>query len=176
MPRIVPGVLDSQTCAELIGRFASGGAVASGIEEVGSGDEAEIVRDEYKRRRDLVVEDAEGQQRLANALARKLFPAIAKDFGVRCTRFEGFKISEYPEGGFYRAHRDNVSESTAHRRVSVTLNLNDAVEGGALRCPDEGPEPWRAPAGGAICFRSDALHEVLPVTSGVRYVLITFCF
>ena len=64
-------------------------------------------------------------------------PEVQKAFSFKATRFEGFKIVCYDakEGGFFHAHRDNMSPATAHRRFALTLNLNEGYEGGCLRFP-----------------------------------------
>ena len=103
---------------------------------------------------------------------------LRKAFAFRATRFEGFKIACYDaaEGGHFRAHRDNLSPSTEHRRFALTLNLNDGYEGGHLRFPEYGAYLYRPGAGGAVVFSGSHLHEALPVTRGKRYVLLSFLF
>ena len=68
-------------------------------------------------------------------------PEVRKAFVFRATRFEGFKIVCYDaaSGGFFHAHRDNLSPATAHRRFALTLNLNNDYEGGYLRFREYGP-------------------------------------
>lgn len=168
----IPQVLDADGCAELVTLLDRHGGEESRVEQVYAGAVDEAVAHEVKRRRDLVLE-GEIEQLLANRLARTLFPAIYKAAAYKCTRFEGFKVALYPEGGLFRAHRDDVSPATAHRRWSLTLALNDGYEGGALAFPEK-DKALSPPRGGAVVFRSHLLHEVLPVTKGVRYALISF--
>jgi predicted 2-oxoglutarate/Fe(II)-dependent dioxygenase YbiX len=105
-------------------------------------------------------------------------PEVRKAFAFRATRFEGFKIACYDaaEGGHFRAHRDNLSPSTEHRRFALSLNLNEGYEGGHLRFPEYGAYLYRPGAGGAVVFSGSHLHEALPVTRGKRYVLLSFLF
>jgi predicted 2-oxoglutarate/Fe(II)-dependent dioxygenase YbiX len=80
-------------------------------------------------------------------------------------------------GGHFRAHRDNTTKGTAHRRFAVTINLNaDEFGGGELRFPEFGPRSYRAPTGGAVVFSCSLLHEALPVTSGRRYAFLPFLY
>ena len=80
-------------------------------------------------------------------------------------------------GGHFRAHRDNTTKGTAHRRFAVTINLNaDAFQGGELRFPEFGARAYRAPTGGAVVFSCSLLHEVLPVTAGRRFAFLPFLY
>jgi hypothetical protein len=72
--------------------------------------------------------------------------------------------------------RDNLSPATAHRRFALTLNLNDGYQGGQLRFPEYGPELYRPAPGAALLFSCSHLHEVLEVTAGRRFVLLSFLF
>ncbi len=90
----------------------------------------------------------------------------------------GFKIACYDAatGGFFRPHRDNLTPSTAHRVFALTLNLNDDYDGGQLRFPEYGNQLYRPDAGVALVFSCAHLHEVLDVTAGRRFVLLSFLY
>ena len=105
-------------------------------------------------------------------------PEVRKAFAFRATRFEGFKIACYDAatGGFFRPHRDNLTPSTAHRVFALTLNLNDGYEGGQLRFPEYGNQLYRPDPGAALVFSCAHLHEVLDVTAGRRFVLLSFLY
>ena len=81
-----------------------------------------------------------------------------------------------PPRGVFRAHRDNLSPATAHRRFALSLNLNAGYEGGYLRFPEYGPHLYRPEAGGALVFACSHLHEVTEVSQGRRFVLLSFLF
>jgi SM-20-related protein len=76
----------------------------------------------------------------------------------------------YPQGAFYRRHRDQfrgLGASSGVRAVSYTMYLNDdwiPADGGALRIYDAGRVRDVLPVGGTmVCFLSDRVeHEVLP--------------
>jgi hypothetical protein len=55
------------------------------------------------------------------------------------------------DGGFFRAHRDNLSPATAHRRFALTLNLNESYQGGQLRFPAPARGAGRGRRAGASC-------------------------
>ena len=175
---IVPRVLDEAWCEELISKWRRDGAAATGVEASRGGRRVDVVSGDRKRRRDHVVSDPGLLQRLTSHVGRRVIPELQKAFAYRASRFEGFKIVCYrsEEGGFFHPHRDNLSPSTAHRRFGLTVNLNDGFEGGELRFPEYGPDLYRPRAGAAILFSSSLLHEVLPVTSGERFSLLSFLF
>jgi predicted 2-oxoglutarate/Fe(II)-dependent dioxygenase YbiX len=80
-------------------------------------------------------------------------------------------------GGFFKAHRDNTTKGTAHRRFAVTINLNsEDYEGGDLLFAEYGLKTYRAPTGGAVVFSCSLLHEATPVTKGKRYAFLPFLY
>jgi len=176
---LIPGVLDEGWCRRLVSQWETGGNAATGVEASREGQRSEV-RTAHKERRDHVVTDAALMRELVGTVGRRVMPELTKAFAYRATRFEGFKIACYDAstGGFFRAHRDNLSPSTAHRRFALTLNLNDPAEyeGGGLRFPEYGPARYRPRAGEALVFSCSHLHEVLDVTAGRRWVLLSFLF
>jgi predicted 2-oxoglutarate/Fe(II)-dependent dioxygenase YbiX len=124
------------------------------------------------------VRDAGLLRELSSVVGRRVMPEVRKAFAFRATRFEGFKIGCYDAstGGFFRPHRDNLTSSTAHRVFALTLNLNDGYEGGQLRFPEYGNQLYRPDAGAALIFSCAHLHEVLDVTAGRRFVLLSFLY
>lgn len=133
---------------------------------------------ESKRRQDHTVADADLIRLLTQSIGRRVLPEIRRYFGFAADRFEGFKISCYDasSGGFFDAHRDNLSPSTAHRRFAMSLNLNDDYDGGELRFPEFSDALHRPAAGEALIFACSMLHEVAPVTRGMRFTLLSFLF
>lgn len=175
---ILPDVLEPERCTELIGWWEREGHAETGVESSAAGRRVEQVSIEVKRRRDHIVRDPARTRELASTIGRRVMPELLKAFAYRATRFEGFKIACYDasDRGFFRAHRDNLSPATAHRRFALTLNLNDGYEGGQLRFPEYGPDLYRPAPGAALLFSCSHLHEVLDVTGGRRYVLLSFLF
>ncbi len=175
---LVPDVLSPQTCAELMSVWEAEGHSETGVEASAGGRRSEELADQRKRRRDHVVADPQRSRKLGTAIGRRVMPELLKAFAYRASRFEGFKIGCYDadDRGFFQPHRDNLSPATAHRRFALSLNLNDEYEGGQLRFPEYGPERYRPPAGAALLFSCSHLHEVLDVTAGRRFVLLSFLF
>jgi predicted 2-oxoglutarate/Fe(II)-dependent dioxygenase YbiX len=120
-------------------------------------------------------------------------PRVAGFFDVPLVGEEGPGFLRYAPGGFYRTHRDVAPglDAAFPRRISVVLFLttagSDAVpgrcEGGSLRVYDEvedrgesGPLDIAPAAGTLVAFPSTLLHEVLPVTAGVRDVIVDWFY
>jgi predicted 2-oxoglutarate/Fe(II)-dependent dioxygenase YbiX len=174
----IPRVLDAEQRHRLIGVAEREGDVETGVERFSEGSQREVLDAGYKRRRDHTVRDPDLLRELSSVVGRRVMPEVRKAFAFRATRFEGFKIACYDAttGGFFRAHRDNLTPSTAHRVFALTLNLNDAYEGGQLRFPEYGNQLYRPDAGAAVVFSCAHLHEVRDVTAGRRFVLLSFLY
>lgn len=177
---ILPRVFDHALCDELIELFERDGGHDSGVLYF-EGDTQRWAPDPgTKIRRDLLLEDEQIQGRVRNVLGRRVIPEIERCFNYRVTRHETFKLVRYggDKPGYFRPHRDNVTEDAAHRRFAMTLNLNDpdSYEGGQLRFPEHGPHLYQPPRGGAIVFSCSLVHEALDVTRGYRYALLGFFY
>lgn len=131
-----------------------------------------------KRRRDVLVSDAVLVDQCRKRILYRLAPAIAAAFQFEATRIERYLVARYDaeDRGTFQPHRDNDTSGTAHRRFAVSVNLNDGYEGGCLRFPEFGDDLYRPSAGSALVFSCSLLHEATPVTSGARYVFLTFLF
>ena len=175
---LIPNVLDAEICEHLIEVWERGETQATGVEQSGGGGREEQLSSDLKRRRDLTVTDEDLIKVLSSSVGRRVVPELRKAFVYRATRFEGFKIVCYgaEEAGFFHRHRDNLSPSTAHRRFAMSLNLNEDYDGGQLRLPEYGADLYKPDSGAALLFSCAHLHEVLPVTSGRRFALLSFLF
>ena len=173
----VPRALDPDLC-EHLQQLWSASHADTGVERSAGGRRQEVLAAEAKRRRDHVVEEAELLRLLTRTLGRRLLPEVRRAFAFGADRFEGFKIACYEasSGGFFAPHRDNLSPATAHRRFALSLNLNDGYHGGELRFPEYGEALYRPAAGEALVFSSALLHEVVPLTRGRRFSLLSFLF
>jgi predicted 2-oxoglutarate/Fe(II)-dependent dioxygenase YbiX len=175
---LVPGALDAAHRERLIERWHEAGAVETGVEQSAAGGRREALDPAVKVRRDHTVADPAVLRELSATVGRAVMPEVQKAFAFRATRFEGFKIACYDAttGGYFRAHRDNLTPATAHRVFALTLNLNDDYDGGELRFPEYGNQLYRPDAGAALVFSGSHLHEVLDVTRGRRFVLLSFLY
>ena len=176
---VVPRILEAELCRTLIQYYEKHGGEESGFMREVDGKTVAVHHYGHKRRRDQEILD----ERLRNAcmyrIHGRLVPEIRKAFQFHATRIERYVVACYngSTGGHFRAHRDNTTRGTAHRRFAVSLNLNTGeYEGGRLWFPEFGRQQYVAPTGGAIVFSCSLLHEATPVTSGSRYVFLPFLY
>ncbi len=99
---------------------------------------------------------------------------------VRPVRWSGLIFSRYGPGQQYGLHADNAAMydtggGPLRTDVSFTVFLSDpdSYEGGALRLQDlSGERAFRPRAGAAVFYPTGLLHQVEPVTSGVRLACV----
>lgn len=174
----VPRILEPDFCRALMEHYDAVGGLASGYMKLVGDKTVPILNDRMKRRKDVTIADPALVSGLRARVTDRLVPAIAEAFVWQATRIERYIVSCYSaeDAGFFRAHRDNTTPGTAHRRFAVTINLNDDYDGGDLRFPEFGPATYRPPVGGATVFSCSLLHEATPVTRGLRYATLPFLY
>jgi predicted 2-oxoglutarate/Fe(II)-dependent dioxygenase YbiX len=174
---MLPDIFEPQLCSALISSFEANGGEASGFMREVGGKTVKLHDPAHKQRRDFHIENPGIRDGLAQRVRRRLLPPVKRAFQFEATRMERYLIACYEAGaGHFRAHRDNTTRGTAHRRFAVTINLNSDYEGGDLRFPEFGRRTYRAPVGGAIVFSCSLLHEATPVTRGRRYAFLPFLY
>ncbi len=176
---MVPNVLEPQLCRRLIDLYEAGGAEDSGFMRDVGGKTRLLLDPGMKVRRDLAITDPQLMRQLDTRIIARLKPMVHRAFQFDATRIERRIVGCYEaeSGGHFRAHRDNTTRGTAHRRFAVTINLNTGeYDGGDLWFPEFGPRTYRAPAGGAIVFSCSLLHQAMPVTRGRRFAYLPFLY
>lgn len=85
----------------------------------------------------------------------------------------GYELLRYKEGQFYTQHTDSFK--TRPRAVSCSFALNDDYEGGEWGFFDR-EIVTKTPKGSVVLFPSNFMypHEIMPVTKGTRYSIITW--
>jgi predicted 2-oxoglutarate/Fe(II)-dependent dioxygenase YbiX len=85
----------------------------------------------------------------------------------------GYELLRYKEGQFYTTHIDSFKDRP--RAVSCSFILNDDYEGGEFAFFDR-ELVYKLKKGSCIMFPSNFMypHEIMPVTSGTRYSIITW--
>lgn len=116
--------------------------------------------------------------------------SVEEHFSIKLSDCEEPQFLCYRVGDFFVAHQDGNTgllrlDSDRTRRISVSIFLNQesdvdvpyAYRGGSLVFSDWGLNrkvPVKAEAGTLLAFRSEVTHEVLPVTQGERYSIVTW--
>ena len=177
----VPNVFEKEFCRELIALYEKDGGEDSGFmrTDPASGKTVSTIDHGFKRRADCPIRDMKLQEVINAKIARRLVPEVRKVFQFTATRIERHVVACYDSrtGGYFRAHRDDTTKGTAHRRFAVTINLNaEDYEGGDLRFPEYDSRLYRATTGGAIVFSCSVLHEVWPITRGRRFCFLPFLY
>lgn len=175
---VLPRVMDPELCRRLVAVYEAGGGEESGFMVERGGKTVGLYDPNTKKRRDQEIEDESLRAALRACVTRRIAPEMRKAFQFSPTRIERYIVARYDgaEGGHFRAHRDNTTPGTAHRRFAVTINLNDEFDGGELWFPEFGPRRYRPPMGGAVVFSCSLLHEATPVTRGLRYATLPFLY
>ena len=175
---VLPNVFERDLCRHLIGLYEEHGGQESGfMRDVGG--KTVLMHDHgHKRRKDYNVTDQELIKTIQSRIMRRINPELLKIYAFRATRMERYIVSCYSadDGGHFRAHRDNTTKGTAHRRFAVSINLNAEFEGGEVSFPEYGKRSYKAPAGGAVVFPCAILHQVSRVTEGMRYAFLPFLY
>jgi predicted 2-oxoglutarate/Fe(II)-dependent dioxygenase YbiX/peroxiredoxin len=174
----LPNVFEPDFCNHLTGLYEKNGGQESGfVREVGG--KTMILNDHaQKRRKDYMITDSQLMQQIQMRIVRRIAPEILKVYSFKATRMERYIVACYAaeDRGHFQPHRDNTTKGTAHRRFAVSINLNDAFEGGEVSFPEYGPRSFKPPPGGAVIFPCALLHAVSPVTSGRRYAFLPFLY
>ena len=114
--------------------------------------------------------------------------ALSHHFGETLTDCEPPQFLRYEKGDFFVRHQDGNprQDDFDHlkiRRISIVVFLNgfstepqaDCYSGGILNFYDQTREyGLEGETGLLIAFTSDTFHEVLPVTEGERFTIITW--
>jgi hypothetical protein len=101
-----------------------------------------------------------------------LKPLVEHLWGHRLSEHQGTQLVRYSSGGHYIPHSD-VGRQTRNRYYTVLCYLNDDFEGGNTLFPTLN-RSVKPRCGKAVLFRSAYLHGGEPVTSGQKYVLVSW--
>lgn len=175
---MLQNIFEPQLCERLIESYWQKGSEASGFMREVDGKTVRLTDPNHKVRRDSEVADEELRTAIQVRVKRRIVPEIAKIHQFHVTRMERYIVCRYgaEDGGHFRAHRDNTTKGTAHRRFAVSINLNADFEGGLLKFPEYGPRGYKPPPGGAVVFSCSMLHAVTQVTKGERFAFLPFLY
>jgi hypothetical protein len=95
------------------------------------------------------------------------------EFHLEIQEDTGYELLRYETGEFYIQHSDHFKQQP--RTLSCTLCLNDDYEGGEFAFFNREIK-YKLKKGSILLFPSNFMypHEIMPVTSGTRYSIITW--
>lgn len=175
---ILEDVLSHSVCDKILGEYAE---TDEWVQTVVGGGEARLdIRSAQTIQMSADFVLAKNLE-LRKELDSDVFVGAAKAIQAYNEKFEhcrieedsGYELLRYETGQFYTQHTDSFKARP--RAVSCSLALNDDYEGGEFGFFDR-ELIIKAPKGGAVLFPSNFMypHEILPVTSGTRYSIITW--
>jgi SM-20-related protein len=182
---LAEGFFDAETCRELIAemrRSPSAPAVTYGQGSSGAVNERVRKVTKFMPSKETVEHVT---QRLMDYREE-----VGKHFGISLSSCEAPQFLRYRLGDFFVAHQDGNTglvqlDTDRSRRISISIFLNresdepaaDVYCGGSLLFSD-----WRydkefrltGETGTLVAFRSETTHEVVPVTHGERYAIVSW--
>ena len=118
-----------------------------------------------------------GKYRLCFFPIRGVVREGARELGITANHLSYVQITRYETGGRYDWHHDDDhNDEGATRKVSLSVCLNnpDQWEGGEFLFKEVNGFEDPRERGTLILFPSYFVHQVAPVTRGVRYSLVAW--
>ena len=182
----IAGVLDEAGCGALCAEILTAGGRPAGL--LGRDDQKPAWPEVRRTRR---AEVSPATEALVNALLARQKAALERHFGLALGNAEKPQFLHYREGDFFVPHQDGntplIHDDSRFRKVSAVIFLSTFSEvpapesygGGALVLygPYSGPDlrvPFTPAPGTLLCFRAETTHEVLPVTHGERFTIVSW--
>lgn len=175
--QVVPGVLTKKACADILKIIKASEKWALAVTGKHPDGDTSMRNCSTLMLSDLKTTDAALAQvdsmlfPAASAALRKYIELCAPGYNI--TMDTGYEALRYEKGGFYKTHVDAFN--IRPRVLSCSFALNDNYEGGEWGFFGEEVK-LRAPVGSAVIFPSNFCypHQILPVTKGTRYSIITW--
>jgi predicted 2-oxoglutarate/Fe(II)-dependent dioxygenase YbiX len=174
---IVKNAIDNQTCDEILNEFINSDEwvnteIASGINKNVRNCQTIVISYPH-----VIQKNKDIRQGLDNAIFDGASKCI-KEYNVKFSHCKieedsGYELLKYPEGCFYIEHTDSFK--AAPRAISCSFMVNDDFEGGEFAFFNRELK-YKLEKGDALLFPSNFMypHEVMPVTKGTRYSIITW--
>jgi predicted 2-oxoglutarate/Fe(II)-dependent dioxygenase YbiX len=126
---------------------------------------------------DVIKNNQETRQKIDSMLfsiAGQAIKEYVRHFNyTKIEQDSGYELLKYEVGNFYNTHTDSFKDRP--RAVSCSFMLNDDYEGGEFAFFDR-ELVYNLKKGSCIMFPSNFMypHEIMPVTSGTRYSIVTW--
>ncbi|HKV33890.1 MAG TPA: 2OG-Fe(II) oxygenase [Pyrinomonadaceae bacterium] len=184
---LLQNFLDAKTCGDLIGELVDSPTTQAPVYIQGS----DSTLHEDVRKTTSLHPSAETITHVHTLLLAQK-SALAAHFGLSLTDCELPQFLRYQPGDFFVRHQDGNTDTLDFdhlriRKISLIAFLNNhaaepqenCFSGGALtfydkRDADAESFPLTGEMGLLVGFRADTYHEVLPVTSGDRFTIISW--
>jgi predicted 2-oxoglutarate/Fe(II)-dependent dioxygenase YbiX len=175
---VVENVITTELCEKVLAEYTKSDEWAQAI--VGLADENTNVRNceticiSYNH---VIQKNQTVRQNIDQELFACASNAIKqyKSTFLHCTveQDSGYDLLKYEVGDFYITHTDSFKGQ--QRAVSCSFALNDGYEGGEFAFFDR-EVVHKLKKGSCIMFPSNFMypHEIMPVTSGTRYSIVTW--
>jgi predicted 2-oxoglutarate/Fe(II)-dependent dioxygenase YbiX len=174
---VVKNTIDNQTCNEILDEFVNSDEWVDSITGGGLNKKArncqtigisfpDVIQKNNKVRHNLDLQ-------IFNSAAKCIKEYNEKFPHCKIEEDTGYELLRYEEGCFYIEHTDSFK--AVPRAVSCSFILNDDFEGGEFAFFDRELK-YKLEKGDALMFPSNYMypHEVMPVTKGIRYSIITW--
>ena len=175
--------LSADQCRELLAIIEGQGSGWLKVMDLDASTQEKTANKVDEKRVTELVDMEEHQQGLNDLVADLIIREIEPGTGTRIEWFEEPQILKYKPGGFYASHADSESYDqqldawvkVLDRDWSLLLYLSDDYEGGEIKF-NKFNYQMKPKAGTLIYFPADGryLHTALPVTSGLRYALVSW--
>lgn len=174
---MVSNVLDIDTCSAILNEYGSSGewldtATKGGImKDIRNAQTILISTDQVIAKNPVVRKQLDEKVFAGASFAINKYNERFRDAHIE--QDSGYELLKYETGQFYTKHTDSFKDQP--RAVSCSFALNDNYDGGEFAFFDR-EIAVKIPAGSALLFPSNFMypHEILPVTSGTRYSIITW--
>ena len=180
---LLPNFLDAETCASLKAELAESPTTQAPVYIQGT---EGTIHETVRKTTSLHPADetfTRVHQRLLEQTA-----ALSQHFSESLIDCEPPQFLRYEKGDFFVRHQDGNPRQDEFdhlrvRRISIVVFLNGfsaepqlhSYTGGVLKFYDDGKEfGLQGETGLLVAFTADTFHEVLPVTSGERFTIISW--
>ena len=182
---VVESFLDPETCRDLINEMLR--SPAQPAITYGQGGPGSI--NERVRKAERLVPSRE----TIDYLTRRMLEhreKLEEHFQISLNGCEEPQFLRYRMGDFFVAHQDGntglvLLDTDRSRRISISIFLNHQSETPEIDCYCGGSlvfSDWRTGSefrfdgetGTLVAFRSETTHEVIPVTHGERYAIVSW--
>lgn len=176
---VIPNALSLDLCDEIIAEYKDSDSWEQGLVSGKNIDSTSVRKCEtvFISMPSVIQKNPQKRQELDSRIFKSLENVITT-YKTKFPLFEaiedtGYELLKYNEGGFYVQHTDSFPEKP--RVISCSVALNTDFEGGEFAFFDR-EITHRVTKGSAIVFPANFMfpHEILPVTSGTRYSMITW--